>query len=76
MHWIHTIKKQGWANTALSILDMIEPIAPLLGQSLWVAQPFARAFNAQTAIHELALYLETPDGLQALREELKGATPS
>lgn len=67
MEWIEAVKARGWASHALTLLDVIEPIAPFIGQSLWVFAPVSRAIHGQTALYELANALETPQGRHALR---------
>ena len=67
---IHRVKSRGLDSTALLLLDAIEPLAPVLAQSLWMAQPFATPFNARDAVAELAEALETPEGVTNLRRQL------
>ena len=38
--WIDKLKVRGGAPYALLTLDVIEPIAPVLAQALWMAQPW------------------------------------
>lgn len=70
MEWIEAVKARGWASHVLTLLDVIEPIAPFVGQSLWVFAPLSRAFQGQSALNELANALETPQGRRALRSAL------
>jgi hypothetical protein len=72
MHaWIDHAKRQGWTNGVLSLLDIIEPFAPLVGQGLLVVQPMARVWGANHALYELAKLLEEPDGIHNLRQQLR-----
>lgn len=67
---IKAIKLRGWQDATGSLLDIIEPIAPLLSQLLWVAQPVSRIFDAETIVRELAETLDSPQGIEALRQQL------
>lgn len=53
-----------------TILDVIEPIAPLVAQGLHVLQPFARLFNVGERCATWAETLETADGVNTLRQQL------
>lgn len=55
----------------LSALDVMEPIAPLLAQMLWVAQPTAGLFGSTSSLAQLAETLETPEGVAQLRQQLQ-----
>ena len=60
-------KRRGAAPTLLSLLDALEPAAPILAQTLLVAQPLANLLRAGDACRELADLLDEPNGAQELR---------
>ena len=68
--WISAAKARGWAESLRLCLDLIEPLAPIASQLLWVVQPTAGLFGAREAIGEIAEALDTPEGIEALRREL------
>ena len=68
--WIEALKRRGQAPALLTLLDVIEPIAPALAQGLWAAQPLAGLWHGRQAVHDLAELLETPDGIERLRRRL------
>lgn len=67
---INAIKLRGWQDVTCSVLDIIEPIAPILSQFLWVVQPVSSVVGADTIVRELAETLDTPQGLESLRQQL------
>lgn len=68
--WIKRVKRRGNANLLLSLLDVIEPIAPVLAQGLLVAEPLALLWGGGGALRSLSERLEEPGGLEALRQQL------
>ncbi len=68
--WIDKLKVRGGAPYALLTLDVIEPIAPVLAQGLWMAQPLAGLWNGRQDLRDLAELLEAPDGIARLRLRL------
>lgn len=68
--WIETVKRRGQAPVLLTLLDVIEPIAPLLAQGLWAAQPLSGLWQGRQTVQELAEWLEAPDGIARLRQHL------
>ena len=68
--WIETAKRRGKADLLLSLLDAIEPIAPVLAQGLIVAEPLALLWGGGGALRALAEQLEEPGGVEALRQQL------
>ena len=60
-------KERGAAPTLLSLLDALEPAAPILAQAMLVGQPLASLFRAGDACRELADLLDAPDGTERLR---------
>ncbi|MDE2748009.1 MAG: hypothetical protein OXI34_03495 [Chloroflexota bacterium] len=68
--WIEAAKRRGGAPFLLTLLDAIEPLAPVLAQGLLVAQPLANLWPGGARLRELADLLEEPDGLRTLRSLL------
>lgn len=68
--WIDKLKGRGGAPYALLTLDVIEPIAPVLAQGLWMAQPLAGLWGGREDLRDLAELLEAPDGIAGLRRRL------
>ena len=68
--WLMAAKERGFGNTIHTMLDVLEPIAPLAAQLLWVIQPVAGLFGARNAIRDLAATLDMPDGVESLRQQL------
>ena len=69
-NWIERAKRRGNANFLLSLLDAIEPIAPVVAQGLLVAEPLALLWGGGGALRALSEQLEEPGGVQALRRQL------
>ncbi|MEO0596237.1 MAG: hypothetical protein AAF126_09025 [Chloroflexota bacterium] len=67
---VNAIKARGWQGTARTVLDVLEPLAPLVSQLLWIAQPAGRIIGAQNSIHALANLLETAEGVAYLQAQL------
>jgi hypothetical protein len=67
---IRVAKARGMQQAAGIMLDVLEPIAPIAAQLLWVAQPFAAMWGFRSAVRDLADILETPDGIESLRQQL------
>ncbi len=68
--WIDSLKVRGGAPYALLTLDVIEPIAPVLAQVMWMAQPLAGLWGGREDTRDLAELLEAPDGIDRLRRRL------
>ena len=68
--WIQAAKERGGAPVLLTLLDALEPLAPVLAQGLLVAQPVAHIWRAGEAARELADLLEAPAGMRELRRLL------
>lgn len=64
------VKARGWQSASRTALDVIEPIAPLISQLLWVFQPISSIIGARDAVQELAETLDSPDGVAHLRDQL------
>ena len=69
-NWIESAKRRGQVPFLLTVLDVIEPIAPALAQGLLVAQPLASFWPGAAGVRELAERLEEPDGIRILRQQL------
>lgn len=67
---IQIIKARGWQDASRTLLDVVEPIAPLVSQFLWVVQPISSIVEAQDFVGSLAKTLDSPDGIDRLRQEL------
>lgn len=67
---IELLKSRGWQDASRTVLDVIEPVAPLVSQFLWVFQPISGMIGARNMIGELAETLDTPDGIARLRDQL------
>ncbi len=68
--WIASAKRRGQIPLLLTLLDVIEPIAPVLAGGLHTAQPLARHWRGSAGLRELADLLEEPDGIRVLRRRL------
>jgi len=68
--WIEGIKGRGWQGAAQSILDVIEPIAPLVAQVLLVFQPISGVMGGDKVVTTLVEALHTPEGIAQLRQQL------
>ena len=68
--WIDHLRRLGGAPFASIMLDVIKPIAPVLAQGLWVAQPLAGIWNGADSVGDLAKLLEAPGGVEELRQRL------
>lgn len=69
--WLEKIKLRGWSGAMQTVLDVIEPIAPLASQFLWTVQPFAGVFEADDMVQDLANALDSEEGMAALRQKLE-----
>ena len=68
--WLQTAKARGWGGTLLTLLDALEPAAPLIAQVLHISTPAAGLFGQRRAWMQLAQALEEAEGLSALRAAL------
>jgi hypothetical protein len=68
--WLHRAKANGWAGAVSLLLDVAQPLAPLLAQLLWIGQPLANAFGQHSLINTLANALDDPAELAQLRHLL------
>lgn len=53
------------------MLDVLEPVGVLGAQVLYVLQPVAGVIGMRAAFSEIARALETPEGVEALRQQLE-----
>lgn len=67
---IKAIKARGWEDTTRTVLDIIEPLAPLVSQLLWTLQPAARILGAHHTVNTVANLLDSPDGIAYLQTQL------
>ena len=72
--WIEKAKQRGYGQFIAVLLDAIEPIAPIIAQGLWVAQPLAGLWGGANTLQLLAETLEEPDGVKQLRQHLADDT--
>lgn len=66
-HWIHG---KGLASIVGFVLDSLEPFSMIGAQMLYVGKPTLSLFGVQHHVEQWARLLETPGGLQWLREQL------
>lgn len=69
-HWVKQAQERGLATPLSTLLDMVEPFAPVLAQALWIIQPMTRAVGGQTMVSDLARALDSPEELASLRQLL------
>ena len=71
---IERLKRAGLGDALLTALDVIEPIGAIGAQVLYVTQPMARLLgDYRSETTALAQLLETPEGIQTLRQMLETA---
>lgn len=68
--WAETLHDRGWDGFAGLLIDLAEPLAPLGAGVLYVVQPTFRLFGTGAAVGDLARVLETPGGIDWLRQTL------
>jgi len=73
--WVQAAKARGWGDFARLGLDAFAPLGPLGAQLVWISQPFLSLFVRREGLAGLAEALETPEGLEALREQLDENSP-
>ena len=73
--WIQQVKARGLGDALSTALDVLEPLGPLGAQALWVAQPVLGLVIGHDALEELAETLETPGGVERLRQMLEDHSP-
>jgi hypothetical protein len=70
-HHVQRLKRHLPASLLETLLDVLEPVAPLAAQCLWVMQPTARLFGEQDFTAFLAYTLEDPAEMARLRAALQ-----
>ena len=68
--WVDSLKARGFAGAFTVILDVIEPFAPIAAQMMHVVHPVSGAFGMRQMVGDLAQLLDTPDGIDQLRDQL------
>lgn len=69
---VQEIRARGWGDAFSAALDVLQPLAPLGAQLLWVAQPAAGLIGGWgEMIGTLARTLEEPGGIERLRQALE-----
>lgn len=71
MEWITRAKQRGWGGWLLVLIDVLEPFAPLIGQSLFVAAPLFSPLGARQHVEQLGHLLDDPAGLAYIRAHLE-----
>jgi hypothetical protein len=69
--WARRVRALGLDGLLGALLDAAGPIAPLVGQLLYVAQPTLGLFIPRRSINQWAELLDRPDGLAELRQMLE-----
>jgi len=70
-HWRTHIERMGLLPLVGVCLDVLEPLSPLLGGALWVAQPALGVFMDAERVGQWATQLEDAGGIDRLRQELQ-----
>ncbi|GAB1420676.1 hypothetical protein MASR2M15_07870 [Anaerolineales bacterium] len=68
--WLEALNSRGWSHTAQSVLDIIEPVAPVLAQMLWISQPMGGIFGKGQLLADIAHLLESKEGISEIRSHL------
>jgi hypothetical protein len=68
--WIEAARARGLTGVLVTALDALEPLGPLGAQLVYAAQPVLGLWLPREALGEVAEALETPDGIERLREHL------
>jgi hypothetical protein len=74
--WVEEVRSRGWGDGVLSLLDVIEPVAPLAANALWVCQPVAHLFGMGPVIARVARDLEQLHGTESIRQRLMQGIPA
>lgn len=69
--WLTGALQRGWAPSLHVMLDVVEPIGPLVANLALILQPAGSLFGAGHIMRGLAQTLETPEGIEALRQRLE-----
>jgi hypothetical protein len=71
MEWIAQAKERGMGAVLLSLLDILEPFAPIVGQSLFAAAPLFGPLGGRQHLEELGHLLDDPQGIAQIRALLE-----
>jgi hypothetical protein len=71
MEWIAQAKERGMGAALLLLLDILEPFAPLVGQSLFIAAPLLGPLGGRERMEELGHLLDDPQGIAQVRALLE-----
>jgi hypothetical protein len=74
--WLNEIKARNLDGTLLTVLDLVEPFAPLAAGMLWMLQPAAGWFGGRHLMGNLANALEDPAELTRIRKALEKSSNS
>lgn len=69
--WLDAIRARGLESAALTLLDVVEPFAPLAAGLLRVLQPVSAWSGGSQWMGWLTATLEDPDEVTRLRKELE-----
>jgi hypothetical protein len=69
--WIAETQARGLDGALDLALGALEPLGPLGAQLLYIAQPVLGLFGWKRAVTDIAQALETPGGIEALRQDLR-----
>ena len=68
--WVTWVRRWGLSTLIGAFLDAASPLAPIVGQALYVAQPTLGLFVSRRSITNWAQWLDRPEGLADLRRTL------
>ena len=69
--WVQNAKARGLGHALEVALDVFQPLGVIGAQLIWIGEPVLRLWIPPEALAELANALETPDGVEQLRQELE-----
>jgi hypothetical protein len=72
--WIEGLRDRGLTGAATTILDLLEPLGPLAGGVLQIGAPLLGLLVPRAAVMALAEALDTPEGIDHLRGQLRDET--
>jgi hypothetical protein len=70
--WVQQLRSRGLGHALGVALDVLEPLGPLGAQLVWVSQPVLGVYLSRDWLDQLAETLETPGGVEQLRQWLEG----
>ncbi|MDX1615730.1 MAG: hypothetical protein R3300_15565 [Candidatus Promineifilaceae bacterium] len=65
------VRRRGWQEPAVTVLELGRPLALVASQMLWLAQPALGVLMARETIAAAARVLEHPDGVDLLIARLQ-----